>query len=89
MPVAGSYQINYTVNLTTGIGSAIAIAVNGTTVADSTVIEVQTDTGVVSGTAMQEPNAGDTLTLRNVSNDTFAMAVAPSVGAKFDIILPS
>jgi len=88
VPTTGTYQINYCVNLTAGVGSAIDISINGTPDA-STNIDILTTTGEVSGTAMLTLTGGDTLTLRNNSATPFTMDIAPGVGAQFDIILLS
>ena len=51
VPSAGNYEISYSVNITSGIGSAIAIAVNGT-VDPSTTITLLFF-GDTSGTAIE------------------------------------
>jgi hypothetical protein len=85
VPTAGVYQIDYNVNITAGIGSAIAIAVNGTVDA-STTISALVAVGEISGTAMLTLAAGDVLTLRNNSAIAMTLTLAPSVGAQFNVI---
>ncbi|WAJ26040.1 BclA C-terminal domain-containing protein [Lacrimispora xylanolytica] len=85
VPTAGVYQIDYYVTITAGIGASIAIAVNGT-VDPSTPVTALVATGEVSGTAMLTLAAGDVLTLRNNSAVALTLALAPSVGAQFNII---
>jgi hypothetical protein len=85
VPTAGVYQIDYNINITAGIGSAIAIAVNGT-VDPSTPITALVAVGEVSGTAMLTLAAGDVLTLRNNSAVALTLSLAPNVGAQFNVI---
>lgn len=84
--LAGTYQIDYGVSITAGVGSAIAIAVNGTVDA-STTLSTLVATGQVSGSAMLTLAAGDVLTLRNNSAVSLTLALAPAVGAQFTIKL--
>jgi BclA-like protein/collagen triple helix repeat protein len=86
VPTTGTYKINYYVNLTAGVGSAIAIAVNGTVDASTNVTSLVA-VGEISGTAMLSLTAGDVLTLRNNSAILFTMDLAPGVGAQFNVIL--
>jgi hypothetical protein len=88
VPAAGSYQIDYYINITAGIGSAIAIAVNGTVDA-STPVAALVATGEISGTAILTLAAGDVLTLRNNSATPLTMTLAPNVGSQFNAILLS
>jgi hypothetical protein len=88
VPTTGTYQINYSVNITVGVGSAIALAVTGTVDA-STNIPALVAVGEVSGTAMLTLAAGDVLTLRNNSAVPFTMNLAPGVGAQMDVIFLS
>jgi hypothetical protein len=67
-------------NFTAGIGSALAIAVNGTIDA-STTIPVLTSTGQVSNKAILTLAAGDVITLRNNSLIALTLQLAPSLGA--------
>ncbi|MFH5181805.1 hypothetical protein ACHHV8_03755 [Paenibacillus sp. TAB 01] len=85
MPNAGTYQISYGVSITAGVGAAIAIAVNGTVDA-STTIPILIATGETTGNAMLTLAAGDVLTLRNDSAVPLTLSLAPSVGAQLDII---
>lgn len=84
--VSGTYQIDYGVSITAGVGSAIAIAVNGT-VDPSTSLTALVATGGISGSAMLTLTAGDTLTLTNNSAIQLTLALAPAVGAQFTIKL--
>ncbi|MBP1924211.1 hypothetical protein J2Z76_000064 [Sedimentibacter acidaminivorans] len=84
--LAGSYQIDYSLSITAGIGAAIAIAVNGTVDA-STPISALVATGELSGTAILPLAAGDVITLRNDSAVSLTMSLAPSVGAQLNLIL--
>ena len=88
VPTAGSYQIDYSVFITAGLGSAIAIAVNGTVDA-STNVTALVAVGEVAGTATLTLAAGDVLTLRNNSAIPFVMTLAPSVGSQFNVIFLS
>jgi hypothetical protein len=88
VPTAGTYQIDYSVNITAGVGSAIAVAVGGTVDA-STNVTALVSTGEVSGTAMLTLAAGDVLTLRNNSAVPFTTDTSPGIGAQFDVILLS
>ena len=58
MPEAGTYQITWDVSITAGIGSAFAVAVNGTVDA-STIVPTLVATGEVSGSSMLTLAAGD------------------------------
>ncbi len=82
---AGTYEIFYSVNITAGIGSAIAIAVNNT-VDPSTNINALVAVGEINGDAMLTLAAGDVLTLRNNSATPLILDLAPGVGAQFTIL---
>lgn len=84
VPNTGNYAIEYTVSLTAGIGSAIAIAVNGT-VNPSTNISALVGVGELSGVTILSLTAGDSLTLRNNSGTAFTMNEDPEVGAQMNI----
>ncbi len=84
MILAGTYQITWDVNITAGIGSAFAVAVNGTVDA-STIVPTLVATGEVSGSSMLTLAAGDVVTLRNNSAVAATMTLAPGVGAQFNI----
>ncbi len=86
VPTAGVYQIDYSAYITAGIGSAIAIAVNGTVNA-STNLSALVATGELNGTAMLTLAAGDTITLRNNSLIPLTLTLAPNIGAQLNIIL--
>jgi len=75
------YEINYSVNITAGVGSQIAIAVNDTVDA-STPISVLVATGEISGSAVLSLATGDVITLRNNSAIPFTMDLAPAVSAQ-------
>jgi hypothetical protein len=85
VPSAGEYQIDYGVTITVGVGSAIAIAVNGTVDASTNIAALVT-TGKITGTAILTLAAGDVLTLRNNSAIPFTMTLAPAVGAQLNLI---
>ncbi|ODA38705.1 Flagellar hook-length control protein FliK [Desulfosporosinus sp. BG] len=82
--LAGNYQIDYSVSITLGIGSEIAIAVNGV-VNPSTLITALVATGQVTGQAIIALAAGDVITLRNASGVALTLATAPEVGAQMTI----
>ncbi len=82
---AGNYRITYSVNITAGIGSAIAIAINGTVDA-STSVPVLVATGEVSGSAILYLAAGDVITLRNNSATPLTTDLAPSAGAQLNLM---
>ncbi|MGH4052942.1 MAG: BclA C-terminal domain-containing protein [Clostridium sp.] len=81
----GNYQIYYSVNITSGVGSAISIAINGTVDA-STTVSVLVSTGEVSGDAIISLVAGDVITLQNNSAIPLTTDLAPSIGAQVTII---
>ncbi|KLU60939.1 hypothetical protein CEB3_c29120 [Peptococcaceae bacterium CEB3] len=82
---AGTYQIDYTVSITAGLGSGIAIAVNGTVDA-STPVTALVGTGQLTGQAMLTLAAGDVVTLRNNSGISLTLALAPNVGAQLNLM---
>jgi hypothetical protein len=81
---AGSYKVDYSINITAGIGSAVSVAVNGTVDA-STNITCLVATGHISGTAILTLAAGDVLTLRNNSATPLTLNLAPGIGAQFNM----
>ena len=83
--VQGTYLINYDVSMTTGVGSQLAIAVNGTVDA-STPITALVATGEISGSAVIDLAAGDVITLRNNSAIPLTMNLAPGAGAQMTIL---
>lgn len=85
---AGTYRIDYGINITSGANSAIAIAVNGVVNA-STNVSMLEAAGKASGTAILNLAAGDVVTLRNNSAIAFTMDLSPGVGAQLSIILLS
>ena len=85
VPTNGVYQVDYFVNIATGVNSSIALAVNSTVDA-STSIDVLLTTGGINGTAILSLNAGDIITLRNNSAVAFTMGLAPGIGAQLNII---
>ncbi len=78
---SGNYKIDYEVNITAGIGAAMAIAVNGVVDA-STMVTFLVAVGNNSGTAILTLAAGDVITLRNNSAIPITMTLAPSTGAQ-------
>jgi hypothetical protein len=85
VPSSGVYKIEYSVSITLGVGSAIALAVNNN-VQDITNIPCLVATGQVSGTAILTLSANDVITLRNNSAIPFTLTLAPGVGAQISII---
>jgi hypothetical protein len=81
VPTAGSYLITYNTSITAGVGSQIAIAVNGTVDA-STPVTALVATGQIQGTVILTLAAGDVLTLRNNSAVPLVLTLAPGVGAQ-------
>ncbi len=84
VPETGTYQIDYSVNVTGGAGSAVALTVNGSVYA-STCISVLNVPGGVSGSAMLNLTTGDVITLRNNSITAMTLSLAPSLGAQICI----
>jgi hypothetical protein len=82
---SGTYMISYDISITSGVGSQIAVAVNGTVDA-STPITALTSTGHISGTAILNLAAGDVITLRNNSATPLTLTLAPGVGAQMTIV---
>ncbi|MCC6363596.1 MAG: hypothetical protein IT165_08720 [Bryobacterales bacterium] len=86
VPASGTYEILYGVNITAGVGSAIAVAVNGTVDASTnrtTLVAV----GQNAGRAMLTLAAGDVITLRNNSAVPFTTDLAPGVGGQLTVKL--
>jgi hypothetical protein len=73
------------VSITSGVGSAIAVAINGT-VDPSTNTNALIATGQVSGEAILTLTAGDVLTLRNNSAVSFTLDASPGVSAQFKVL---
>lgn len=84
VPTAGTYRVAYHVNIISGVGSGLSVAVNGTVDA-STYMQIQVATGHISGVALLQLAAGDVLTVRNNSATPMMMVLAPSVGAQITI----
>ncbi len=84
VPTAGTYLITWHINITAGVGSQAAIAVNGTVDA-STPVTALVATGEVSGSSMLTLAAGDVVTLRNNSATPLTLSLAPGVGAEMTI----
>ncbi len=82
--VAGVYRVSWYVNITAGVGSAFAVAVNGTVDA-STNVSSLVATGEVSGNSILTLAAGDVVTLRNNSATPATLDLAPGVGSGFTI----
>jgi hypothetical protein len=81
---AGTYEVIYGVNITAGNGSAIAVAVNGTVDASTTVTSL-VSTGNVGGRAMLTLAAGDVITMRNNSAVAMTTDLAPGTGAQLTV----
>ena len=81
---AGTYLISYSVNIMTGVGSAIAVAVNGT-VDVSTQVPSLVATGEIGGSVVLTLAAGDVITLRNNSAVPLTLTLAPNVGAQLTL----
>ena len=80
----GTYLISFSANITAGIGSAIAVAVNGTVDA-STQVPFLVATGEIGGSAVLTLVAGDVITLRNNSAVPLTLNLAPGVGAQLTL----
>lgn len=85
VPTAGVYKIDYSVSITAGIGAAVAVAVNGSVDASSS-IPLLIATGNVSNSLLLTLAAGDVLTLRNNSAVALTLALAPSVSASVTVL---
>jgi hypothetical protein len=82
----GTYQIDYSVNLTGGGGASIALAIDGV-VDPATDIGGSGTAGNISGTAIISLAAGDVITLvNNSANTPLIMTISPEIGAQLDII---
>jgi hypothetical protein len=84
VPIACNYDISYSASITAGIGSQIAIAVNGA-VDSSTPIQALVATGQFGGRAILPLAAGDVITLRNNSGTSLTTTLAPAVGAQLTV----
>ncbi len=84
VPSTGVYKIEFLTSITAGVGSAIAIDVNGVVDA-STNYQVLVATGEVTGTAILVLSAGDVITLRNNSAVPITTDTAPGIGASIVI----
>jgi hypothetical protein len=78
---AGRYVVSFNVSYSSGIGAALALAVNGV-VQPQTQVPLLTSSGQVSQTTTLALAAGDVVTLRNNSGVILSLAIAPSVGAQ-------
>ena len=86
VPSAGVYQIDYSVNYSSGLGSEVSISVNGSPVTSTTLAAITAD-GTVEGTAMLELQTGDVISLVNTSSSTsIVMVLSPSIGAQVNLI---
>jgi hypothetical protein len=81
----GIYQIDYTVFVTAGVGSCIALAINGT-INHSTNIRSLVAIGELSGTATLNLKEGDVITLINNSIIALTLALTPAISAQLNII---
>lgn len=86
VPVSGVFKVDYAISYTSGVGSAMAIAINGT-VDSSTNKTVLTATGDISSSVILTLAAGDVITLRNNSAVPFTLNLAPSISAQLTITL--
>jgi hypothetical protein len=77
---AGRYRITAMVNITSGVGAALAVAVNGR-VRPPTNVSILDSPGQTVTDSLLALAAGDVLTLRNNSAVTLATDAAPGVGA--------
>ncbi|MFN7932800.1 MAG: hypothetical protein U0R19_05700 [Bryobacteraceae bacterium] len=84
VPTAGVYEVSYSISITAGIGSAIAIAVNGS-VDSSSSVPALVAVGNISGQVMLTLAAGDVITMRNNSAVPMTQTLAPSVGAQLTV----
>jgi len=82
---SGVYEVNYSVELISGIGSSLSIAVNGV-VDPSTIFIPIVAIGEITGIQLLELVAGDVLTLRNDSTVSFTLSAEPGVGARIVLI---
>jgi hypothetical protein len=81
----GTYQIDYTIFVTAGVGSCVALAVNGK-IDHSTNIRSLVALGELSGTATLNLKAGDVITLINNSLVSLTLAITPAISAQLNII---
>lgn len=85
VPTGGAYLISYKVSITAGVGSAVAITVNGTPlVTGSNGFLVAT--GSISGSVLVSLSAGDVITLRNNSAIAMTTSLAPDASAVLTIV---
>ena len=77
------YLVDFNVSITAGVGSAVAVAVNGVVNPMSYTFLVAT--GQVTGSVALNLAAGDMITLRNNSAIPLTMMLAPSTGATLNI----
>ncbi|WP_338011895.1 BclA C-terminal domain-containing protein [Desulforamulus ferrireducens] len=82
---AGTYQIDYIVNITAGLNASIVLTVGGVEVPGSQV-DALVATGQLTGSVILTLAAGDVITLRNNSVISLTMPLAPSTGAQITII---
>jgi hypothetical protein len=81
VPTSGTYEVLYSVSFTAGVGSVIAVAVNGSVDAGS-MVPALTSTGLISGRTILQLAAGDVITIRNNSAVAMTLALSPSAGAQ-------
>lgn len=84
VPTSGVYRIAYSVSITAGIGSAVAVAVNGSVQAGSSVPALVA-TGNIGGVITRSLIGGDVVTIRNNSAVALTLALAPSASAHITI----
>jgi hypothetical protein len=82
--IEGTYLIDYIINITSGMGSVMAIAVNGV-VDGSTVIEALVGSGQIAGQVILPLVAHEVISLRNNSSVPLTLNMAPGVGAQLSV----
>ena len=83
---AGRYEIVFSANITDGLNSALAVAVNGSVVSGSSV-PLLTSSGTLSGRVVLILDAGDSVGLRNEGQCDMSLAISPLVGAQVTVKL--
>lgn len=85
LTAAGDYLVEYQASTSSGIGTSLALAVNGTV--DPATIALRRDSfGMVSGKAILRLAAGDILTLRNASSSPLTLSLTPQVGVRISLV---
>jgi len=81
---AGRYEIAYSVNITDGLNSAVALTVNGFVFPNSSV-PMLTAAGQLSGRLVLILDAGEMIGLRNDGPCDISLAISPLVGAQITV----